>query len=175
MKKVTFFALLFLGVIHVAAQNKRFVNTYLSGHVNKMIYDQFSGFTSTGFGAGIQLQLNAKHKLKPQIDITGNLFSINKILFVFPDGTKAGPKQSVATIFAGLVYEPVSRLETGFSAGPAFYNDGTGIGIKPYIAYYMGKKKIVKSQISLTHIYVNNDFYTKNTGIISAGIALKLF
>ncbi len=166
----------FSAIISAAsAQKKQFANAYLSGQISEKVYDLFKKNTFIGFGAGMQLQLNAKHRLKPQIDVTGNFFSINKILFVFADGTTTGPKQFVATIFAGLVYGPVNKFETGVSAGPAFHDDGTSIGIKPYIAYYLGKKKVVKAYTSLTHIFKPYPFSERNTGIISTGLAVKLF
>jgi hypothetical protein len=175
MKKVFIF-LQFAAIVSVAsAQKKQSVNLFVSGYASNMIYDEFSGFTFTGLGAGIQLHLNAAHKLKPQIDVAGNLFPINKIAFILPDGSISGPKQSVATIFAGFVYEPLNRLETGLSTGPAFHDDGTDIGIKPHLAYYLGKKKIIKAHASFTHIFVHNQFSNYNTGIINAGLAVKLF
>ncbi len=175
MKK--FIVLLFFSTIILAAvaQKKQFVNVFLSGQASEMVYDEFGIFVFTGLGAGIQLHLNATHKLKPQIDLTSNLFPINKIAFILPDGTVSGPKQSVATIFAGLVYAPAHRFETGLSAGPAFHVDGTDFALKSYVAYYLGKKKIIKAHASHTHIFVRNKFSNSNTGIINAGLAVKLF
>lgn len=175
MKKFFIFSLFFTLSLTTIAQKKQFANVYLSGQVSEMVYDLFKKYTFTGFSAGAQILFNTKHRLKPQIDVTGSLFSTNKILLVFADGTTTGPRQSIATIFAGLVYEPVKRLETGLSAGAAFHDDGASIGIKPYIAYYTGKKKVIKAYTSLTHIFKPYPFSAKNTGIISAGVAVKLF
>jgi hypothetical protein len=175
MKEFFILSLFFTASLTAIAQKKQFANGYLCGHVTEMVYDLFKKYTFTGFGAGAQIHFNTKHRLKPQIDVAGSLFGTNKILLVFADGTTTGPKQFVATIFAGLVYEPAKRLETGLSAGPAFHDDGTSIGIKPYIAYYLGKKKVIKAYTSLTHIFKPYSFSEKNTGIISAGLAVKLF
>jgi hypothetical protein len=167
---------LFLFVaLAASAQKKQLFTGYISAGANIMAYDRFITFTHSGAGLGLQLYRNSKHKLKPLLDITGSLFSINKILFVFEDGQTTGPKQFVLTTFAGFVYAPVKNIEAGITAGPSFVENNVYAGVKPYIGYYFGKKNIVKANVSLTHIFERDKFSKKNSGFISFGFALKLF
>ena len=175
MKKLFIFLFFWIVSLSTAAQKKNAVNSFLYGQANLMAYDWLSGFTGGGVGLGLQLSVHSKNKLKPLLDVSANLFSINKILFIFENGQTGGPKQTVATGFVGFFYEPVKRFEIAICAGPAFHDDGTDFGIKPYAAYYLGKKKIIKAHVSLTHIFVRNNLYNSNTGIASAGLAIKLF
>lgn len=175
MKKLCLFSLLTAAALFAIAQKKQPVNIYLHGQAGFMLYGLFKNYTGAGFGAGLQASLHSNRKLRPQLEITANLFSTNKILFVFENGQTTGPKQSITTLFGGFIYEPADRFELALSAGPAFDDDGTDFGIKPYAAYYLGRKKTVKAHTSLTHIFSPNRFSKMNTGIISAGIAIKLF
>jgi hypothetical protein len=175
MKKLFLFSLLMVAVLFSVAQKRESINIFLQGQGSFIAYDRFKGFTGGGLGGGVQLVLTPKKKFKLQIDAAATLFSINKILFIYENGDEGGPKQSVATIFAGFIYEPLNRFEVAFSAGPAFHDYGTGLGIKPYAAFYLGKKKIVKVHTSLTHIFSTNLYSKRNTGIINAGLAVKLF
>lgn len=161
--------------LFTVAQKKLVPSLFLYGQGGAVAYDRFKDFTGGSFGAGLQMRFNTKNKLRPQIDAAANLFSTNKILFVYENGDEGGPKQFVATVFGGIIYEPVNRFELALSAGPAFHDYGTDIGIKPYAAYYLGKKKIIKAHTSITHIFSVNLYKKKNLGIINAGIAIRLF
>ena len=175
MKKLLILFTVFITTQFSYAQKKQAVNVFLHGQASFMPYGLFKEYTGAGFGAGLQAVLNSKHKLKPQLDATVHFFSTNKILFVFENGQTTGPQGMFTTIFPGFVYTPGNRLELALSAGPSFDDDGTDFGIKPYVAYYLGKKKSLNVNTSLTHLFSPNQFSKKNTGIISAGIAVKLF
>lgn len=175
MKKLLLFSLLSSMALFTVAQKKLPLNLLLHGQGGAVAYDRFKGFTGGSFGAGLQMCLCTKSKLRPQMDVAANLFSINKILFVYENGDEGGPKQFVATVFGGIIYEPLNRFELALSAGPAFHDYGTDLGIKPYAAFYLGKKKIIKAHTSLTHIFSVNLYKKKNLGIINAGLAIKLF
>lgn len=175
MKKLFFLSILLTAALLTYAQKKSTINTYLHGQAGFVPYGLFSGFTGGGFGGALQATCQLKSKLKPQLDVSANLFSINKILFVFENGETTGPKQSVITIFGGINYEPSKKFELALSAGPAFDDDGTDFGIKPYVAYYLGRKKIVKVHSSLTHLFSPNQYSKKNSGVFNAGLAVKLF
>jgi hypothetical protein len=168
--------LLFLGFTSfVQAQKKKHLSGYFSAGFNTMAYDRFIEFTHSGAGVGLQFQYAINSKLKAQFDATGSLFSINKVIFMFENGETAGPKQFIFNTFAGLVYSPVKKIETGISAGPSFIEGDVYAGIKPYVGIYFGKKEIVKAEASLTHIFEKNSISKKNSGFISFGFALKLF
>lgn len=175
MKKFLLVSILLAAVLLTNAQNKSTINTYLHGQAGFVPYGLFSGFTGGGFGVALQATYQLKSKLKPQVDVSANLFSINKILFVFENGETTGPKQSVITIFGGVNYEPLKHFELAFSAGPAFDDDSIDLGIKPYVAYYLGRKKIVKVHTSLTHLFSPNQYSKQNSGVFNAGLAIKLF
>jgi hypothetical protein len=175
MPRFLFFLIFITTTQFAICQKKQPVNLFLTGQTSFIAYDQFIGFSGGGFGAGLQTVFNINHKLKAQIDVSANLFSIIKVAFILPDSTVTGAKQSITTIFGGFVYEPVNRFEAGLSCGLASHDDGTDFGIKPCVAYYLGKKKIIKAHASLTHIFVRNKWYNSNTGVINAGLAIKLF
>lgn len=175
MKKFLLFSLLAIMTLFTVAQKKLPLNLFLHGQGSIIAYDVFKQFSGGGAGIGFQSCLKSKNKLKPQIDACINLFSINKILILFENGEKTGAKGVVGSIMGGLVYEPINRAELAFAAGPAFHIDGVDLGVKPYVAYYTGKNKVLKVHASLTHIWGQHKYYNKNTGIISAGLAIKLF
>jgi hypothetical protein len=175
MKKLSTIFFFILSSFALNAQKKQVFTGYFSAGANIMAYDRFINYTHAGIGAGLQVYHNSKHKLKPQLDISGNLFSSNKILFVFEDGQTTGPKQFILTTFAGFVYTPLKYIELGITAGPSFVEHNVHAGVKPSVGYYFGKKNIVKANVSLTHIFERDDFSKKNSGFISFGFAAKLF
>jgi hypothetical protein len=175
MKRLFFLSIVLAVALLTNAQHKSAINTYLHGQAGFVPYGLFSSFTGGSFGGALQATYQLKSKLKPQLDISANLFSINKILFVFENGETTGPKQSIITVFGGFNYEPLKHFELAFSAGPAFDDDGTDFGIKPYVAYYLGRKKIVKIHTSLTHLFSPSQYSKKNSGVFNAGFAIKLF
>lgn len=175
MKKINLFICFLLAFVFAQAQKQHVLRGYLYSGINIMVYDRFSGFTHAGACAGLQLQYIINKKLKVQLDATGGLFSINKILFVLENGETIGPKQSVFTTFAGIVYSPVKKVEMSLSAGPSFIETGIYAGVKPYVGYYLGKREKTKAFASLTHIFEKNSISKKNSGFISFGVAVKLF
>lgn len=175
MKKLSTIFFFVLGSLAINAQKKQLLTGYFSAGANIMAYDRFISYTHSGVGAGLQVYYNSKHTLKPQLDISGNLFSSNKILFVLDDGQTTGPKQFVLTTFAGFVYTPVKYMEIAVTAGPSFVENNVYAGVKPGIGYYFGKKKIVKANASLTHIFERDVFSKKNSGFITIGCAVKIF
>ena len=175
MKKLSIFFLFTLVASATNAQKKQLLGGYIFAGANIMAYDRFINYTHSGVGAGLQICYNTKHKLKPQLDIAGSLFGINKILFVLENGQTSGAKSIVLTTFAGFVYAPIKNIEASLSVGPAFVEDGVYPGFKPCVGFYFGKKNIIKAQASLTHIFERDGFSKKNSGFISFGFALKLF
>jgi len=174
MKKTSFLFFFFLITAAAQAQKKQLFTGQISAGANIMAYDRFIDFTKAGAGAGLQLGYTLHPKLKAQFDITGSMFSVNKILFVFENGQTAGPAQFVLTTMAGLVYKPFKSVETVLAAGPSFLGGGVYAGIKLYLGYYFGKNETVKAYASLTHVFEKNSISKKNMGFISFGLALKI-
>ena len=175
MKK-TSLLFLFIGLTAAACSQKK---QPFSGHIavgaNIMAYDRFIQYTHAGAGAGVQLCYAIRPKLKAQFDISGSMFSTNKILFVFENGETAAPAEFVLATMAGLVYSPVKNVETGIAAGPSFVEGAAYAAVKPCLGYYFGKRQRVKSLVSLTHVFEKNSISKKNMGFISTGLSLQLF
>jgi hypothetical protein len=175
MKKASMLLLLLTLNVLAGAQQKNTFSGYLFAGANGMAYDRYISFTHVGPGVGLQVGYTINPTLKIQLDAAASSFIINKILFVFPDGQTAGPKQFIFTSFAGIVYAPVKKVEAGLSAGPSFIEGAVYAGFRPYISYYPGKKDRIKALLSLTHIFEKNSISKKNTGFISFGLAVKIF
>ena len=175
MKKLLLPVIFTFIIVIVFGQKVKRVTGVISAQANIMAYDRLIQYIHSGAGAGLQVCYNATHKIKPLVDVTASLFSTNKILLVFADGTTTAPKDFVLTTFAGLAYSPIKNLEISISTGPSFVKGGTYAGIKPCVGYYFGKKELIKAHAALTHIFERDRVSKKNAGFISFGIALKLF
>ncbi len=157
------------------AQKPRPVSLHVSLRANSMVYDRLKQFIHGGTGAGVQVYYNTQKKIKPLLELNEDIFSINKILLVFEDGSTAGPKNAVTTALGGIAYSPVNNFEAAFIAGPSFIEGATYAGFKFYSGYYFGKRQIIKAYASLTHVFEKDHISKKNSGFASLGVAVKLF
>lgn len=160
--------------LSAAAQKKSPVSLHLAARVNIMTYDRLKRYVHAGAGTGVQLYYNNKKKVKPLFELNIDVFSTNKILLVFEDGSTGAPKSTVATVLAGVAFQPVKNFETGVVAGPSFVQGNVYAGVKPFIACYFGKRQTVKAFTSLTHVFERDRISKKNSGFISAGLAVKI-
>ena len=158
-----------------AAQKSQPVSLHIAARANFMAYDRLKYYIHAGAGAGLQLYYNSKRKVKPLFEINADLFSVNKILLVFPDGSTTAPKNAVVTALAGLAYKPVKNFETGIIAGPSFVEGRTYAGIKPFLGISLNRMQSIKATASLTHVFEHDHVSKRNSGFISLGIAAKLF
>lgn len=175
MKQLILLLLVCASFLQAAAQKTLPVSLHITARGNSMVYDRLKQFIHGGAGAGIQLYYNAKGKVKPLLEINADLFSVNKILLVFEDGSAASPKNTVTTALAGIAFNPVKNIEAGFIAGPSFIEGNVYAGIKPFAGYYFGNRQMVKAIASLTHVFERDNISQKSSGFISLGIAVKLF
>ena len=158
----------------VLGQKERKFSFYTGLYFNWAVYD--AKYSSNGNGAGLNLDfsLNTKSKIKPKFEVNYNIFMTEENYVVDVNGHTTPDKNGTACLFVGPVYNLSNRTEVSFNAGPCLIQSEIHLGLKPCLAFYPDKSKIIKLELSLTNIFQPNAIGGSPFGFISFGLGIRL-
>lgn len=158
------------------SQTQRNISLYLQGQYTQTIYDDTRGNNPWAVGLGAQCFFNNKAKLKPTIELTGDLYlSDDDVYRLNPDGSAKTDVRGMVNLFAGVSYSFNKIVYLSFVAGPSFVSQKTLIGIKPSFGFYFSKNQKLTGKISYINVFNRGDFSKKDFGSISLSLGIKLF
>jgi hypothetical protein len=179
MKKLVPAFLFSFFLTQVFGQTERKVSTYISANYNNTLYDYTIGNNPWGVGLGLQAFLNNKTKLKPTVELTGDLYlEDDKVLRLNPDGSTPKDNNAVGgmvNLFAGGSFQPIQSIYISFVAGPSFISGQTFLGIKPSFGFYFLKNQRWTGKISYINVFNRSKVANEDFGSLSLSIGLKLF
>jgi hypothetical protein len=149
---------------------------FLWGRINSTVYDKTIENNTNGFGLGVQAFLDTKSNFKPTLEMTWDLYpKFRKLLILAPNGDPVESKIGVLSFFAGTSFHPVRIGYISFLAGPCFINRKAYLGIEPSLGIYFSRDQRWSGKISFRNVFQNDQSSTRDFGVVSVGIAVKLF
>ncbi len=173
MRKLVILTVSCFLTLNILGQQSKKVSLFFNLQANKTLYDRVMP-NANGAGAGLELFLNTSTKFKPILEFNWDVFSTSDVM-IFQDGNELVKKRSVPYVFIGTSYNPLKRLYFTFTFGPSFINSEVYLGIKPCVAYYIGRKERFTAKISLTNIFERDDAGNEPFGYMNFGLGVRLF
>jgi len=179
MRRFFILSLTFFILTKSFGQTQRKASTFLLTQYNVTLYDYTKGNNPWGIGLGLQTFLNNKTKVKPTIELTGDIYlEDDKVLRSNPDGTfpeNGNDGRGMVNLFAGSSFHPTQNIYFAFVAGPSFISGQTLLGIKPTFGFYFSKTQKWTGKISYINVFNRTKIINEDFGSLSFAIGLKLF
>lgn len=157
-------------------QTQRKLSGYLGAQFNSTVYDKTIVNNTNGFGLGLQIFLNNKSHFKPTLEITGDLYpNMRKVLVLTASGKPIESKITVLNFFTGASFHPIRIGYISFLAGPSFINGKTYLGVEPSLGFYFSRNQQWWGKISFINVFQNDQSSAQDFGVVTVGIAVKLF
>jgi hypothetical protein len=174
VKMITGFLLCF-NLANAYAQAERNVTLYALTQYNNTLYDRTKGNNPWGGGLGLQALLHTVSKIKPTIELMGDLYlEDDKIYRLNSDGTEIPDVPAMVNLMAGASYHPAQCVYVSIVAGPSFIGGQTAMGIKPSLGFYLSPNKRWMGKASYINIFDRDKTTKKDFGSISLAIGIKL-
>ena len=162
-------------VLQTSGQTKHTVSIYIQFQNNLSVYDRTITNNASGIGAGIQIFLNTKTKLKPTLEITGDVFGGTKELYLTGDGKPIYGKDGVYNFFVGASYAFSKNFYTALSVGPSLLDKDPYFTVKPSAGFYFFKNQRCTAKISFINIFQRDEISNQSFGYLSFSAGIKLF
>jgi hypothetical protein len=171
----TFFLLLacLLFGLKLSGQPGHLISVYAKMEGNYVLYDRAMD-KATGFGTGVEMDINLPSGLRPFLGIHCNIFPTNAVA-TFINGVELEKKQSLLSVFAGTSYPVFRNFYVSLEAGPAFINSDVYLGIKPGVSYFVDRKQRMSVAVSLTHIFEADHSDDGSFGYADLGLVFRVF
>lgn len=157
----------------VQAQPKMSVHFFIQG--NHTLYDRTYANNRGGAGIGLQSSWHTKSMVKPTIELAGDVFGGNKVLYMTPDGKPIDAKLSSLNVYAGPMLQVTQKFYVSLTVGPSFINTAAHVGIRPTIGYYFSQAQRVSTKASFTNVFYRDEISKKSFGYLSIALGVKLF
>ena len=160
-------------------QTERKVSAYLLSEYNHTCYDHTMGNNPWGIGLSLQTFFNNKTKLKPTIELSGDIYlEDDKVFRLNPDGSI--PKgdndiREMVNLFVGSSFHPIKSIYLSIVAGPSFISGQIFFGIKPSFGFYFSKTQKWTGKISYINVFNRSPVTREDFGSLSLSIGFRLF
>src|SRR5688500_20223603 len=105
------------------SQVNRKVSVLLSFQANSTLYDRTASNNFGGIGFGLQTVLNTKTRVRPSLEINGDIFGGTKELYLTADDKPIYGKSGVLSIHGGPYIQLSGRFFLAATIGSHFYNN----------------------------------------------------
>lgn len=161
------------------SQTQRNVSTHLLAQYNRTLHDYTTGNNPWGIGLGLQTFFNNKSKLKPTVELTGDVYLMDdKVFRSNPDGTfpkNGNDVRGMVNLFGGLSFQAAGQVCLSVVGGPSFISGRTYAGIKPSVGWYFSKRQRWTGKIAYINVFDRTKLVNEDFGSVSLAIGRKLF
>ncbi|HUC80774.1 MAG TPA: hypothetical protein VMR70_07650 [Flavisolibacter sp.] len=155
------------------SQADKKLDVFLSFQANTTLYDRTASNNSGAAGLGVQTVLNTKTRVRPTVEINGNIFGGTKQLYLTTDGKPVDSKNGVLSIHAGPYLQLSNRFFAAATIGSHFYNDEIYFSARPSVGVYPTRNKKWTLKTAFTNVFQRDEISNENFGYLSFAIALR--
>ena len=155
------------------AQQKLRVHFFFQGQ--QTLYDRTYVNNRGGVGIGLQSSWQTKSIVQPSLELTGEIFGGNKVLYMTPDGKPIDAKLSSLSLYAGPMLQVTQKIYLSLATGPSFINAAAHVGIRSSVGYHFSQTQRVSTKASYTNVFYKDEISKEGFGYLSVALAVRLF
>lgn len=158
--------------IFCQAQDK--LSLFIDGHVNNTIYDRTISNNAVGFGGSLQLFLNTKSGIHPNLEASSDIFGGNKILFTTSNDAPILAKETVGSVLGGAAFSISKSIYFNILSGLTLFNSQSYWTLKPSVEIRFPANHRFAFKMAFVHVFQHDYISNKPFGYLSTGLAIRI-
>lgn len=167
--------LLCLVFAQAIGQTTKKVPVFLTAQFSASVYSGYYRNNAMGPGFGVHTYLNTKSKIKPMLELTGDLMIDASTLYYERNEGLEGVDGEVINLFAGASYHPGDLVFLSLSAGPSIVSGEFLFGTKASFGLFFSKRQRWMMKFSFFNVFNQEPSTKKDFGAVSFGLGVRLF
>lgn len=161
-------------ITQLFAQQQRKVSTCLMAQYNGTLTDAVKGNNPWNIGLGLNTLLNTQSRLKPALELTGDVYlESDKVFWTDSSGNEIPSVGGMVNLLIGPSFDLGPAVYLSLLAGPSFINDKILAGLKPSLGFYFSKSRRWTGKAAYIHIF--NRYQREDFTSLSLAVGVRLF